>query len=883
MRNRVERLRLWLLAGAGLLVLVLAVFIGSARYLMRHYIGRIPAKLGLNVKVDSNGVTFSQYDDVTRKTVYIIHASKSVEHTDGKITLHDVKIVLYGRKGDRADEIRGDEFEYDKVAGLVRAIGLVHIDVKEAEAAVAAGGAQRKVRPGKAADRVPAAGTDDAKVLHATTSGLVCVENLGVAATGEAITFQVGAMTGHAIGADYNTDSGLLMLHSAVEMSGTAGKQPVTLTAASAELNNREHRAFLTRAKYVLPGSTVVAEQATLHGRQDGTLERIEAQGNVTSEAKGAKLVSQRADVALNEQSQPKSALLTGGVSYSLDAPLQQRRGQADAATIAYDAQGRPEHAVFTGSVHMTERTRATEAAKEPWSLRDLTAAKVEAALVAVDARRTQLRDAEATGNPHLTIVNNGSLASAKGEGRMDLAADGLKAHLIAAGDAKGQPQLDTIAGRGHTSLHQVSADGVDQMSAGDALDAKFKPGVAAGGAGSNQIAVGNQAGRQISDLLLSAVQQGHVTMLRRAPAKAGAKAGTPDDVEHASGERAVYDGDLDRVTLTGGVQFMDAGSVVWANQLALDHKTGDAQAEGAVKVNYVKADDGAAHATPAEPTHILADRADLKHASAIATFYGKPVRVWQGGSQVQAPVVEFAKAEKRLTAHGDVGAAGQVHTVLVKTESDKPKVAKAAAAKPAAEKPAKTKSGLTSCGSGKAAGAPSAVRIASSGLVYSGTLDQADFTGGVRVESTCGTMLAREALVYLVPANPAQAGSEAQNAGAGASSSGATGTDLSLDGRVDRVVATGHVEIEQPGRRATGERLVYTASDEVSVLTGDKDSPPKVVDTVRRTTVTGAALRFHSDDDSVEALSTVPGETSTGQRVRTDTEVDKKSGSAKH
>ena len=50
MRNRVERLRLWLLVGAGLLVLVLAVFIGSARYLMRHYIGRIPAKLGINIK-----------------------------------------------------------------------------------------------------------------------------------------------------------------------------------------------------------------------------------------------------------------------------------------------------------------------------------------------------------------------------------------------------------------------------------------------------------------------------------------------------------------------------------------------------------------------------------------------------------------------------------------------------------------------------------------------------------------------------------------------------------------------------------------------------------------------------------------------------------------
>src|SRR6202034_1204807 len=113
------------------------------------------------------------YDDVTRKTVYIIHASKSVEHTDGKITLHDVQIVLYGRKGDRADEIRGDDFEYDQNAGLVRAIGLVHMDVKAAEAAGAT--AQKKSRPGKAAD-APGTGAGDAKVLHATTSGLVYME-----------------------------------------------------------------------------------------------------------------------------------------------------------------------------------------------------------------------------------------------------------------------------------------------------------------------------------------------------------------------------------------------------------------------------------------------------------------------------------------------------------------------------------------------------------------------------------------------------------------------------------------------------------------------------------------------------------------------------------
>ena len=41
------------------------------------------------------------------------------------------------------------------------------------------------------------------------------------------------------------------------------------------------------------------------------------------------------------------------------------------------------------------------------------------------------------------------------------------------------------------------------------------------------------------------------------------------------------------------------------------------------------------------------------------------------------------------------------------------------------------------------------------------------------------------------------------------------------MGGGVERVVATGHIVIDQPGRRATGEQVVYTASDGMFVLTG--------------------------------------------------------------
>ncbi len=84
-------------------------------------------------------------------------------------------------------------------------------------------------------------------------------------------------------------------------------------------------------------------------------------------------------------------------------------------------------------------------------------------------------------------------------------------------------------------------------------------------------------------------------------------------------------------------------------------------------------------------------------------------------------------------------------------------------------------------------------------------------------------------------------------------------------------MMAQGAVVIDQPGRRATGEKLVYTASDGVYVLTGTEAAPPKVVDQVQGST-TGAALRFKSGDDSVEVLGSV--DRKTPGRVRSETRM---------
>ena len=98
--SQVERLRIYLVGSAVFLLLVIAAFVGTARY-MRHLRVRLPASLGVNVVRETDGYTYTQ--TVQGKTEFTIHAAKAVEHTDGKIALHDVSVILYGRAGDRHD------------------------------------------------------------------------------------------------------------------------------------------------------------------------------------------------------------------------------------------------------------------------------------------------------------------------------------------------------------------------------------------------------------------------------------------------------------------------------------------------------------------------------------------------------------------------------------------------------------------------------------------------------------------------------------------------------------------------------------------------------------------------------------------------------------
>jgi len=205
----------------------------------------------------------------------------------------------------------------------------------------------------------------------------------------------------------------------------------------------------------------------------------------------------------------------------------------------------------------------------------------------------------------------------------------------------------------------------------------------------------------------------------------------------------------------------------------------------------------------------VVADRAHLDKPADLTTFYGKdgePARMWQGSDSVAAPVLELSRAHATLSAHGPVGATA-VNAVFTGSRKD------------ATNKPADQ---------------PSVVRLQSRTLLYSDNDHKAVFSGAVVAQTSSGQVHSNFMDVYFAP-------------GGGAQTSGKTSQGY----QVSRIVARGAVELQQPGRKGTGEELTYTAADGKFVLTGSSATPPHITDQVRGT-VTGNALIFNDRDDSV-------------------------------
>ena len=805
-------LRTWILVLAGGLVAAIAVFLVYGRWQGRHLGHDLPGGLESSIQQSTEGFTYSESRG--GHTIYTLHASKAVQYkSGGHAELHDVSITLYGTQGAPANRIYGSAFDWDPVHGIARAMGEVQIDFQGA------------ATPGPQAGKAPAEDGESRNTVHVKTSGLVFNKQTGLASTTEKIEFRLAEAAGSATGASFDSQTGIVILTADVAFNSSVGGNPLAVRARHAQFDRASHLLYLLQDVTDYADSHSSSDQATVSFRTDGSAYQVQAQGHVIlTGSDGQQLNTRIAHIDLGPKSEPQQAILDGGLLYVANNAARLLHGSASSATLLFGPQPTIRHAQLRTAVSVVDEEKMPQidtgktGSRTRQNAPQSTTRQVQAAQVDIDFspgpdHRPQAQHILAAGGGRLNVH---TIYAKTPPEDTTIQGDQLFATLA------GGEVLSSLRGTGHTSLVSVSPSGVTQSSKGDNLLLTFAP--------PHPLKTGAPAAKgkpytptpQPAAQLQSAVQLGNVTLVQQGAVTPGGQTPSPTT---ATAQRAAYDAATQLVQLTGNPRLQEASGELTATSIEVERATGNANATGGVKATYRQANGQPNTAFAGTgPVHVVADHAHLDHVTDLTTFFGQagePARLWQGSDSISAPVLELSRVHATLSAHGPGGAGSSgdgpaVNAVFTSSANHSPANAKTPAGQ-------------------------SVVRVQSLTLFYTENEHKAVFSGAVVAQTSTGLMHSSFMDVYFTPAPGPQPPPKApQNSQA-----------PSVSQSVSKIVARGAVDLQQPGRRGTGEELTYTAADSKFVLTGTGAAPPRLADQVRGT-VTGNALIFNDRDDSV-------------------------------
>jgi lipopolysaccharide export system protein LptA len=749
----IERLRKWFLLAAIVLVTLIVGSYLFMRRVERRAIATVSQKLGVDVQQSTQGFSLSKSEG--GRTLFTVRAGKAVQYkAGGRATLEDVSIIVYGRKSDRYDQIYGSQFEYDAATGEVAARGEVHIDLE------AAGSAEHP-------DQSPP--TELKNPIHMKTSGLVFNQKTGMAETRERIEFRIPQGAGSALGARYDSKAGQLTFGSEVRLK-TAGHEGAEIRAARAVISKEPRQAVLENVKIEQQGRTVEAAKAIVFLREDNTVERIAGEGGVSAGEGGENSVharAPRAEFRMGEKDTLRSGELLGGVTLE-GSGATTFAGRASRVAMEFGRENRLTRVRALDQVQLKQTPGPQAKGKGQAAQRqamELAAGTME--LVIAEGNR--LERAIISGSPQIRLLPAGGVSP-------PTTTTVTAAQFQASFDSSNRPRA--LHGAPEAKIVGSTPGRPDKVSTSRELDVLFDK---SGG-------------------IASVVQQGAVRYA--------------EGERRASGERGRFLPADGTVELTGSPQATDGPLSITATLLRLRQRSGEAEAQGAVKTTYRVAGQQPTGALLAsgEPIHVTAASMTAHPPTA---HYAGGARLWQGSNIVQAPTLDFDRDHRSLVAQGS--AEQPVSTVFVQPDKQ---------------------------------GKLTAVNVTGRRLTYSDQERRAHFSGGVTLKSADQTVTAGEMEVFLLPAT-------------------ATASAQASASRVERVVATGNVVAESPGRKATGTRLVYTAAEGKFEMTGDAAHPPSITD-AERGTATGDSVTFYNHGDRVVVGS------STASRTVTQTQVQK-------
>jgi lipopolysaccharide export system protein LptA len=647
-RSEAAKYARWSAAGALLLAILTAGVYLERRWVAYREKQKAPPPAPQDVTRSSNGLTFSK-EEGTQK-IFTVEASKMTDFRDKDASLlEDVKITIFGKKGERHDTMHTQSCQYEKTGGNVTCSGEVQLDLEsKAEAERAA--------------KSPHTGTQER--VHVETRGVVFNRVSGLARTEQTVMFDFPNGNGEAVGVEYQSEEGTLRLLRDVRFSlaaprketaekntpSAAAKEPVRVTGKSLDFERESrtmqlygpveaetHTARLHAGKLTLtldaafraeqlvaaPGpngknpelefqsaggsATLSAESIEAQLAPEGWLTKIEGAGDVRGSRRAGKETEDfRADRSAMELrpkiNQPKTLDLKGSVQLKTQADTsgEARLLQTSELLVEFaDGQkgqgGKLKRAetLGAGNIEWTDATPQSVPLRPP--------ASNDAAGTKLQADKLEMEFGEEGKARRLVATGNVSMERALG----------------------GKPAQTATAQSGTAQL--LASGGWSQM-----------------------------------DL------QGNVKL------REGDRSGQAD---HAMFVRATQ-----TALLTGKALARDAAAEIQAPRITFVQSTGEIRAEGGVRSTEFPAK-GSGARLAGVPANISADTMQGNSKAGRASYTGH-ARLWQGDSVMEADSIELLREARVMNATGNVRAVfpqsevqSPAQTVALQAGPKKPKL----------------------------------------------------------------------------------------------------------------------------------------------------------------------------------------------------------------
>jgi lipopolysaccharide export system protein LptA len=536
------------------------------------------------------------------RTIYTVEASKSTDLKGQDISLlEDVKIVAFGKTGDRNDVIHTQSCRYAKSDGSIQCDGSVQFDLQSA-----ADASRLAANPGAKPN-----------IIHITTTGVTFERATGRAQTVQPVKFTFPNGSGDGIGAEYQSVEGHLRLVRDVHIllqppaesantKGTAPSSPVNLHGSSMEIEKTTHTIQLfgpatavTNTQQVTAGEFTLLLDAEFRAQTviaiPGSLNQ-EPQVTAHGEKGDSTLRAEKLTAHLSPQGWTSKIEAEGKVQgTSPSGNLQADQGEMEMWPQVNQAR----LLILHGNVRVTSRDAKTGLARN------------------LNTNSLQLlfsggRMGEPNRVQHAETLERGTMEwFDAGEVRSKLSADKLaldfgpqgKAQVLnATGAVQSQREMP-----GRAVQTASSSTGVVQLSpAGD---------------------------------------WSQITM------RGGVKLQEADRT--ADAQQAVFVHAAQTTVLTGLAVVRDASSETHASKFTFFQATSDIEAEGPVRSTDFSSKSSAVQLSPA-PTNISADhmRGNSKTGRALYTGHA---RLWQNPSVLEADSIELFRESRILNAKGNV------------------------------------------------------------------------------------------------------------------------------------------------------------------------------------------------------------------------------------